>query len=130
MAEKRTHWYQLDEPVTLDTPALLVYPDRVKQNISTAISMVNEVSRLRPHVKTNKSPDVQQALMISAGIQKFKCATIAEAEMLGICAAKRRATVLPGGWSKIAETGRISPGISGHEILLPGRSANCRHRNG
>jgi D-serine deaminase-like pyridoxal phosphate-dependent protein len=87
MAEKIKYWYQLDEPVTLDTPALLVYPDRVKQNINTAISMVNEVSRLRPHVKTHKSPDVTK-LMISAGIQKFKCATIAEAEMLGICAAK------------------------------------------
>jgi len=62
---------------------LVVYPDRVKQNIRTAIDMIGEVNRLRPHIKTNKSSDVTQ-LMIAAGINKFKCATIAEAEMLGM----------------------------------------------
>lgn len=49
--------------------------------------MVGDVTRLRPHIKTHKSPDVTQ-LMIKAGITKFKCATIAEAEMLGQCIAK------------------------------------------
>jgi len=38
---------------------------------------------LRPHVKTNKSAEATH-LMLNAGITKFKCATIAEAEMLGI----------------------------------------------
>jgi D-serine deaminase-like pyridoxal phosphate-dependent protein len=45
--------------------------------------MVGDVSRLRPHIKTNKSPDVAK-LMLKAGITKFKCATIAEAEMLAM----------------------------------------------
>ena len=44
--------------------------------------MVSEVDRLRPHVKTNKSAEATR-LMLDAGITKFKCATIAEAEMLG-----------------------------------------------
>ncbi len=39
------------------------------------------VSLLRPHVKTNKIAEVCR-LMLDAGITKFKCATIAEAEML------------------------------------------------
>jgi len=77
----------LIENVTdLDTPALVVYPDRVKSNISILKSMIDKVSRLRPHVKTHKSSDVTQ-LMLAAGITKFKCATIAEAEMLGMCKA-------------------------------------------
>src|SRR5215471_1034540 len=75
-------WYTIDDIEKLDSPALVVIPSRVSANIQTAIQMVGDVSRLRPHVKTNKSADVSR-LMIEAGILKFKCATIAEAEMLG-----------------------------------------------
>ena len=67
----------------LDTPALVIYPERVKQNIATAIEMVGDVKRLRPHIKTNKSAEAVQ-LMLGAGITQFKCATIAEAELLGM----------------------------------------------
>jgi D-serine deaminase-like pyridoxal phosphate-dependent protein len=49
--------------------------------------MVDDVQQLRPHVKTNKSKEACQ-LMMQAGISKFKCATIAEAEMLASCDAK------------------------------------------
>ncbi|WP_449438579.1 D-TA family PLP-dependent enzyme [Pedobacter steynii] len=41
---------------------------------------------MRPHVKTHKSAQAT-LLMINAGITKFKCATIAEAEMLAVCGA-------------------------------------------
>ena len=80
------NWYQIDNIDELDSPALVVYPERVKANISTAISMIEDVRRLRPHVKTNKAIEPTK-LMITAGINKFKCATIAEAEMLGMCQA-------------------------------------------
>jgi D-serine deaminase-like pyridoxal phosphate-dependent protein len=80
-------WFQINNINELDSPALVIYPERVKHNINTAIEMIGDVSRLRPHVKTNKSPDATK-LMIGAGITKFKCATIAEAEMLGMCNAK------------------------------------------
>jgi len=86
MAEKK-HWYTVSNIGEVDSPVLLVYPERVKRNIQTAISMIGDASRLRPHVKTNKSPDAIK-LMIAAGIQKFKSATIAESELLGICGAK------------------------------------------
>ena len=75
-------WYHIDNIETIDTPALVVHPQRVQANINTAIAMVKDVARLRPHVKTNKSPDAVE-LMMRSGITKFKCATIAEAEMLG-----------------------------------------------
>lgn len=77
------HWYHIANIDELDTPALVVYPARVKQNITRAISMVGDPVRLRPHVKTHKSPAVTR-LMLEAGIRRFKCATIAEAEMLAL----------------------------------------------
>src|SRR5690606_28754844 len=40
-----------------------------------------DVRILRPHVKTNKIAEVC-SMMLDEGITKFKCATIAEAEML------------------------------------------------
>ncbi len=81
------NWYEIINVQELDSPALVIFPDRVKKNIQTAINMVGDIQRLRPHVKTHKSPDATR-LMIEAGITKFKCATIAEAEMLGECVAK------------------------------------------
>lgn len=82
-----TSWYHISNAAEIDTPALLVYPQRIQQNIDTAIKMVGDVKRLRPHAKTHKCAEVT-AMMIAAGIQKFKCATIAEAEMLAIAQAK------------------------------------------
>jgi D-serine deaminase-like pyridoxal phosphate-dependent protein len=76
-------WYEIANIEELDTPALVVYPDRVKENIRRAIRMVGEPERLRPHVKTHKSPAVTR-MMLEAGIVRFKCATIAEAEMLAL----------------------------------------------
>jgi D-serine deaminase-like pyridoxal phosphate-dependent protein len=77
------HWYTIKNVEQLDTPALVTYPARVKQNIAMAIYMVGDVFRLRTHVKTFKNKEVV-LLMMDAGITKFKCATIAEAEMLAI----------------------------------------------
>ena len=78
---QQTPWYWIQSVNQLDTPALVIYPDRVRQNIALLKSMIGDVSRLRPHVKTNKSREACQ-LMLDAGIRKFKCATIAEAELL------------------------------------------------
>jgi D-serine deaminase-like pyridoxal phosphate-dependent protein len=60
---------------------LLVFPDRVETNLNRMLQMVNgDVSRLRPHVKTHKMAEVVR-LQVAKGITRFKCATIAEAEM-------------------------------------------------
>jgi D-threonine aldolase len=79
--------YKIQNIDALDTPVLVVYPDRVQYNIDAAIGMVGDVGRLRPHIKTHKSAVVAK-MMMDAGISQFKCATIAEAEMLGIADAK------------------------------------------
>ncbi len=76
-------WYEIQNIEAIDSPALLIYEDRVKQNIDQAIKLVGDASRLRPHVKTHKCGKVA-LLQMQAGIQKFKCSTIAEAEMLAM----------------------------------------------
>ncbi len=77
-------WYRLIDEGEIDSPALLVFPDRVKENIVLAIKMVGDVNRLRPHIKTHKSAGPTN-MMLGLGITKFKCATISEAELLARC---------------------------------------------
>jgi D-serine deaminase-like pyridoxal phosphate-dependent protein len=81
------NWYQFDGIEQLDTPSLVVYSERVEHNIELLKTMISSPELLRPHVKTNKSIDATK-LMMQHGIAKFKCATVAEAEMLGMCKAK------------------------------------------
>lgn len=75
------NWWTINNAEQIDTPALVIYPERVKENIRLFKSMSDKPEKLRPHVKTNKSPEAC-SLLLEAGIRKFKCATIAEAEML------------------------------------------------
>ena len=72
----------------IESPGLIVFPEIVRSNIKLAIDMVGgDVARLRPHIKTHKTQEVND-LLLEAGIYKFKCATIAEAELLAISKAK------------------------------------------
>jgi len=76
-------WFAISNIETIDTPALVIYAERVKENIRLLKSMVKDIGQVRPHVKTNKMAEVC-SMMLEAGIRKFKCATIAEAEMLAL----------------------------------------------
>ena len=80
-------WFDIENIESIDSPALVIYKERIEENIKTLISSVSSVDRLRPHVKTNKVAEVCK-MMMDHGIYKFKCATIAEAEMLAIIGAK------------------------------------------
>ncbi len=76
------NWYDIEHPEKIASPAILLFRERVAHNISAAIGMVGgNPGRLRPHVKTCKAVEPVQ-MMMQAGIRQFKCATIAEAEML------------------------------------------------
>lgn len=79
--------YAIDQAESIATPALVVFPPLVENNIQKLISMADSVSRLRPHIKTAKSAEAVKLLQL-AGISKFKCATVAEAELLGDCGAR------------------------------------------
>jgi len=62
------------------SPALLVYRDRVQENIRRMLAISAGPEGLRPHIKTHKMREMIE-LQLAAGINKFKCATIAEAEL-------------------------------------------------
>ncbi|WP_339836687.1 D-TA family PLP-dependent enzyme [uncultured Maribacter sp.] len=81
---QNNNWYILKNPEGVISPSLLVYPNRIQQNIELMISMIGDVNRLRPHVKTYKNANIIN-MQMERGITKFKCATIAEAELLGNC---------------------------------------------
>ena len=74
-------WYRIENEAEIPSPALLVYPDRVLRNLQRMVEIIGDVTRLRPHVKTHKLPEID-GMHISQGITQFKCATIAEAEMV------------------------------------------------
>jgi D-serine deaminase-like pyridoxal phosphate-dependent protein len=73
-------WYRIANEDEVASPALLVYPERIADNIVRMITAAGGAERLRPHVKTHKMPDVIR-MEIERCITKFKVATIAEAEM-------------------------------------------------
>jgi D-serine deaminase-like pyridoxal phosphate-dependent protein len=73
-------WYAIDNAAEIPSPALLIYPERIRENLTRLIELVGDVKKLRPHVKTHKLPQVI-AMKGEAGISKFKVSTIAEAEM-------------------------------------------------
>jgi D-serine deaminase-like pyridoxal phosphate-dependent protein len=77
-------WYLINDVSEVTTPSLLVYPDRIESNIRKMIEIAGNVDRIRPHVKTHKMPEIIK-LQMKYGIDKFKCATIAETEMVARC---------------------------------------------
>jgi D-serine deaminase-like pyridoxal phosphate-dependent protein len=80
-------WYQISKPEEVISPSLLFYKDRIENNIRSMVHMAGDVNRLVPHVKTHKTPEIVK-IQLKAGINKFKCATIAEAEMLAEAGAR------------------------------------------
>jgi len=74
-------WYYIENIEDIDSPSIVLYEDRLMHNLHTMLAMVdNDMSRLMPHIKTNKMSKVIER-MISLGITDFKASTIAEAEM-------------------------------------------------
>jgi D-serine deaminase-like pyridoxal phosphate-dependent protein len=71
---------------TVPSPALLVYPERIEANLRQMLAIAEGPDRLRPHVKTHKLPEVVRR-HLARGITRFKCATLAEVEMVARCGA-------------------------------------------
>jgi len=76
-------WFAIKDDQLIDTPALVVYHERVQHNIAAMVRLAGAPDRLIPHVKTYKMAEIVQ-LQLAAGIRKFKAATIAEAEMVAL----------------------------------------------
>jgi D-serine deaminase-like pyridoxal phosphate-dependent protein len=76
-----THaWFHIEDEEKIASPALLLYSERIDHNLRLMIEIAGGPERLRPHVKTHKlGPLIQRQLAL--GITRYKCSTIAEAEM-------------------------------------------------
>ena len=73
-------WYEIANVDEIPSPALAFYPERIEENIRRMIRIAGGAGRLRPHVKTHKTSEIVR-LQLKHGITRFKCSTIAEAEM-------------------------------------------------
>ena len=79
-------WFRFSNEDDVPSPALLIFEERADANVRLMLKIAGGPARLRPHVKTHKlGPLVARQLAL--GITKFKCATIAEAEMCALAGA-------------------------------------------
>jgi D-serine deaminase-like pyridoxal phosphate-dependent protein len=51
-----SNWYSIGNIDELPSPQLVIFPEHVRFNIRSAVEMVGDLQRLRPHIKTNKTP--------------------------------------------------------------------------
>jgi D-serine deaminase-like pyridoxal phosphate-dependent protein len=79
--------YRIDDTSEIISPALILYKDLILANLRRMLEIAGGPARLRPHVKTHKMRQIVEMKM-QLGISKFKCATIAEAEMVASCGAR------------------------------------------
>jgi D-serine deaminase-like pyridoxal phosphate-dependent protein len=79
-------WFQLTNETEIPSPALLLFEERIEHNLRLMLEIAGGPERLRPHVKTHKLGPLV-ARQIALGIKKFKCATVAEAEMCAVAGA-------------------------------------------
>lgn len=73
-------WFTISNVEELDSPSLVIYEDRLDQNLDWMIQTAGGSQRLIPHMKTHKMAEVLKKLL-KRGITKIKCATLAEAEL-------------------------------------------------
>jgi D-serine deaminase-like pyridoxal phosphate-dependent protein len=71
----------------IDSPSLVYYQDVIEENLNKAIALAGSADRLWPHMKTHKTSALLK-MQIERGITRFKCATIAEAELCAISGGK------------------------------------------
>lgn len=72
--------YRFEGQQEIVSPQLVYYPEIIRDNIRRMIALAGGTQRLWPHLKTHKMAQVVR-IHLEMGISRFKCATIAEAEM-------------------------------------------------
>ncbi|MDH4373126.1 MAG: D-TA family PLP-dependent enzyme [Verrucomicrobiota bacterium] len=74
-------WFVLENAAEIPSPTLVLHRGRIEANLRRMVAIAGDPLRLWPHVKTHKLPELI-AWQVGLGIVQFKCATIAEAEMV------------------------------------------------
>ena len=77
-----------------DSPSLIYYKDIIEENIKKIINIAGGAQRLWPHVKSHKTTGFIR-MQIESGINRFKCATIAEAEICALSGAEHALLAYP-----------------------------------
>ena len=78
--------YRLRDEAELTSPALVYYPDIIEENTRRTIELAGDAKRLWPHVKSHKLTELI-SMQRAMGIDRFKCATMAELRMAAGCGA-------------------------------------------
>ncbi|TDI77088.1 MAG: hypothetical protein E2O84_01485 [Bacteroidetes bacterium] len=73
--------YRVVDPDALETPAMLLFEDKMDYNIRSVCELVGGGHNLVAHVKTHKCEAVARR-QVELGIDSFKCATLNELEMV------------------------------------------------
>jgi len=79
--------FQVTNIGEIPSPAVLLIRARIEENLRRMIGIAGSPERLRPHIKTHKIAELVRR-QIELGIARFKCATIAEAEMAASAGAR------------------------------------------
>ena len=75
--------YRVTDEDRIPSPALIYYPEIIRENTRLAIALSGGADRLWPHVKTHKMAEMVD-MQLGMGIRRFKCATLPELEL--VCA--------------------------------------------
>ncbi|MDR1469474.1 MAG: D-TA family PLP-dependent enzyme [Spirochaetaceae bacterium] len=86
--------YHFEGEREIPSPALVYHEDVIDKNIEKTLAIAGGPERMWPHVKTHKNAAVIRMLE-ARGIKRFKCATIAEAEMCAMCGAEHILVAYP-----------------------------------
>jgi D-threonine aldolase len=76
-----TDIYNIKDTSSIISPGLIVFRELLERNLDQMVEIAGDPGKLRPHCKTHKTREIVQ-LQLQRGIDKHKCATFAEAEML------------------------------------------------
>ena len=108
------HPYCFEEQSQVSSPALIYYPDILQQNLAQVLTDADGAKRLWPHVKSHKMAALIR-MQLEAGIQRFKCATLAEAGLAASCGAEHVLLAYP----------LVGPAIAGFLRLAASYPSTC-----
>lgn len=74
--------YLIKDASEIFSPGLVIFREPLEHNLAEMVRVAGGPERLRPHCKTHKTREIIE-MQMKLGITRHKCATIAEAEMLG-----------------------------------------------
>lgn len=86
--------YCLKNSQNIFSPALVYYEDIIRDNTKKIIEIAGGPQRLWPHVKSHKMTKMIE-MQMEMGITRFKCATLAEAEMAAGAGVKKLLMAYP-----------------------------------